>query len=240
MPDLSVNVNKIALLRNSRGQNTPDVLAIARQVVACGAAGITVHPRPDERHITYQDVQELSAWSSDQSAEFNVEGYPSDSFVELVLAARPDQVTLVPDPPGALTSAFGWDVVAQFDLLADVLARFKTEGIRTSLFLDPGEQPIERLCQLAPDRVELYTYDYAHGYSDRDAVIEPYVQLAKQLDDCGIQINAGHDLNLDNLGFFVTSLPSLKEVSIGHALICDALQMGLNDAVRAYLALCDT
>lgn len=234
---LSVNINKIALLRNSRGDNRPNLLYTSTFILSIpGVAGITVHPRPDERHVQYQDVRELSHLIRDHYPhhELNVEGYPSEAFLSLVAETQPNQVTLVPDPPGALTSSFGWDLVNDYDRLLSIIPSIKTHS-RCSLFLDPTSTTTP-LTDLNPDRVELYTYDYAHGYSsDREAAIAPYATAAHCIDALGIGLNAGHDLNQTNLPFFLQRIPTLLEVSIGHALICDALDSGLEKTIRAYV-----
>jgi len=229
---LSVNLNKFALVRNSRGQNTPDICQIAQTVLALGAAGVTVHPRPDHRHITPQDVIDLNrvVETFKSGVELNVEGYPSDDFIRLVCQVKPHQVTLVPDPPDALTSSFGWDVASEFDFLQSVSARLKSVGIRVSVFIDPVMQDVAMLKKIGVDRVELYTYDYAHG-----GLIAPYVAVATQLKAAGIGLNAGHDLNLENLSYFIQTIPGLLEVSIGHALVCDSFEMGMSVAVKRYL-----
>jgi pyridoxine 5-phosphate synthase len=234
---LSINVNKFALLRNSRGQNTPDVASLASRCLDLGAAGITVHPRPDGRHVLWEDVAVLRALTDTRGCEFNIEGYPSADFVQRVCAARPTQVTLVPDPPEALTSSFGWDLWKHSDFLSDCVDLFKAAGIRTSLFVDPGFGNWSPLLTIGADRVELFTYDYAHQYaSGREEAIAPYVEAAEVLLDMGIGVNAGHDLNLENLAYFVTTIPSILEVSIGHALVCDCLEYGFDETVRQYVA----
>lgn len=236
-PKLSVNVNKLALIRNSRNEGVPNISHLARCILDWGAFGITVHPRPDGRHVRYADVHDLSALLAEYpDREFNVEGYPTDSFMDLVMAVKPDQVTLVPDPPDALTSSFGWDVVVDYDRLSSVLGQLRSAGIRSSLFIDPVVPNCEVLSKLSPDRVELYTYDYAHQYTaNREAAVAPYQMVAKAIDSIGIGLNAGHDLNLDNLNYFVTQIPILSEVSIGHALVCQALIDGLESTVQQYL-----
>ncbi|MEK9657864.1 MAG: pyridoxine 5'-phosphate synthase [bacterium] len=229
---LSVNINKIALLRNSRGDNRPDVLAVAQDCVRFGAEGITVHPRPDQRHITFEDVRILR---EHLEVELNVEGYPSPEFLRLVLDLKPAQVTLVPDAPDALTSDCGWDVAAQHALLLTILRDLKTAGIRSSLFIDPYFSDFSALASLPCDRVELYTYDYAKMASvDAKAALTPYMTCAKKIHTLGLGLNAGHDLNQDNLSAFANALPTLLEVSIGHALICEALYQGLESCIRTY------
>ncbi len=232
IPKLSVNINKIATLRNARGHNRPDVVQTARDCERFGADGITVHPRPDERHIRYQDVRDLSGVVT---TEFNIEGNPTPDFIALVLEARPAQVTLVPDAPDALTSNAGWDAVRHGDLLHPILARFRAAGIRTSIFLDPDPAQVRAAAAAGADRVELYTEAYARGYStDRAAAIAPFVGAAGAAAAAGLGLNAGHDLDLDNLSFFAAALPSLLEVSVGHALICDALYFGLENTIQLY------
>ena len=232
MTRLSVNINKVALLRNARGGSRPDLLRVARDCEDFGAQGITVHPRPDERHVRRDDVLPLARQCR---TEFNVEGYPSDDFVELVLAARPAQVTLVPDAPGQLTSDHGWDAVAEGDRLADLARVFAEAGIRTSIFLDPDVRQVEAAAKTGHDRVELYTGPYAEGYrADRAQAVAPYRRAAQAASEVGLGLNAGHDLDLDNLAYFVGEVPGLLEVSIGHALIADALYYGLRDTIQMY------
>lgn len=233
MTKLSVNINKIATLRNARGGNLPNVIKAALDCERFGAEGITVHPRPDERHIRYSDVAELKPLLS---TEFNIEGNPIPKFVDLVLANRPAQVTLVPDAENVLTSNAGWDTVKNMSFLTEMCSEFKKNGIRCSIFVDPVPEIIEGAAKCGCDRVELYTEAYASGYrKDREAAIAPYVTAAKAARDCGLGLNAGHDLNLENLSFFASSIPWLDEVSIGHALICDALYIGLEQSVKSYL-----
>ncbi len=232
MTHLSVNINKIATLRNARGENTPSVEQAAIDCQAFGADGITVHPRPDERHIRYADVYTLRPLVT---TEFNIEGYPSDDFMKLVLAVRPEQVTLVPDAPSALTSSAGWDVVKNLDFLAAVCDRLKESGIRASIFVDPDEAQIRAAAKAGADRVELYTKPYADLYPTApDAAVAPYVAASDVAHRQGLGVNAGHDLNLDNLAFFHRALPYLNEVSIGHALISDALYLGLSQTIKKY------
>ncbi len=234
---LSVNVNKIATLRNARGGDLPSVVGAARVCVAAGAHGITVHPRPDGRHIRRQDVFDLATVTAELGTEFNVEGYPSPEFLELVETVRPTQCTLVPDPPDVLTSNAGWKLATSAWLEA-VLARLRAWGVRSSLFLDPVAEEARRARSLGADRVELYTERYARAFptSERDAVFAEYERTAAAAVAAGLGVNAGHDLNLDNLPLLAARLPGLSEVSIGHALIGDALYMGLAQTVRAYLA----
>lgn len=232
MTKLSVNINKVATLRNSRGGNTPNVLKAAVDVQIFGADGVTVHPRPDERHIRYKDVFDIRPAIT---TEFNIEGYPSKEFVDLVLNARPHQVTLVPDPPEALTSNAGWDTIKNLTFLQDVIGKFSEAGIRTSIFIDTDLENIANAVKTNTDRIELYTEPYAEQYSkDKEAAIAPFVEAANLANKIGLKINAGHDLNLENLKFFNERIPFLKEVSIGHALISDALYIGLEKTVNLY------
>lgn len=233
MTRLSVNINKIATLRNSRGGNNPDLLKVCKDVERWGAEGITVHPRPDERHIRYRDVYDLKKIVTE---EFNIEGYPSPEFVRLVSEVCPAQVTLVPDPPGALTSNAGWRVAENMEFLKEVVAHFKSLGIRTSIFVDTDLDNIREAAKTGTDRIELYTEPYAAGYAkDRDAAVQPFVEAAKVAHEVGLELNAGHDLSLENLRFFAQKVPHLVEVSIGHALICDALYLGLEKSIASYL-----
>lgn len=234
MTRLSVNINKIATLRNSRGGNNPNLVAIAKDCERFGAEGITVHPRPDERHIRYQDVYDLKEIVT---TEFNIEGNPTEKkFVVLVLANRPHQVTLVPDALGAVTSNAGWDTLAHKERLIDLIGIFKEAGIRTSIFVDADERMVEGAKATGADRIELYTEPYAHFYSqNRQHAIAPFILAAKKAAELGLGINAGHDLSLDNLRYFQQNIPNLLEVSIGHALICDALYLGLENTVQLYL-----
>lgn len=235
MTRLSVNINKIATLRNARGGNMPDVRKAALDCVRFGAEGITVHPRPDERHIRYADVREIRP--EIRSVEFNIEGNPIPEFISLVEEVVPDQVTLVPDAADAVTSDAGWDTVRNRDFLTDVCSRFKAAGIRTSIFIDADPAMAEGAAACGADRVELYTEPYASGYAaDRERAVAPFIAAAQEAIRCGLGLNAGHDLNLDNLEFFIKSIPQTDEVSIGHAIICDALYMGLERTIRAYLS----
>lgn len=235
MTRLSVNINKIATLRNARGGNIPDVVQVAIDCQEFGAEGITVHPRPDERHIRYQDVREIK---NIINTEFNIEGYPSPSFMELVLSVRPDQVTLVPDPPGAITSNQGWDTVSEKSFLREVIDRFQSSGIRTSIFTGTGLRYIEYAKMTGTDRIELYTEPYAAGYSvDREKAVASFTRAALHAEELGLGLNAGHDLNLQNLKYFSDNVPGLLEVSIGHALISDALYYGLENTIQMYLRL---
>ncbi len=233
MTKLSVNINKIATLRNSRGGNMPDLLEAARNIERFGAQGITVHPRPDERHIRYADVRALKPILT---TEFNIEGYPGERFIQLVNEVRPAQVTLVPDGPDAITSNAGWDTIANRDMLRDIVAQFKASGIRVSIFVDADPKMVEAAAATGTDRVELYTEAYATGYpGNREAAIAPFVAAAKTANECGLGVNAGHDLSLENLEYFAANIPGLLEVSIGHALISEALYLGLENTVRLYL-----
>ncbi len=238
MIKLSVNVNKIATLRNARGGDQPNVVQAAQTCIDAGCHGITVHPRPDGRHIRYQDVRDLAALLADHSSiEFNIEGYPSTEFLDLVCQVRPTQCTLVPDPPDVLTSNAGWDLSGDVTWLGQVLQRLHDNGIRTSLFLDPDNDQVRRAKEVGTDRIELYTERYARlfGSTEQDQVYAAYHTAAQTAQAAGLGLNAGHDLNLDNLPYFAEHLPGLLEVSIGHALICDALYMGLVASVKAYL-----
>ena len=233
MTRLSVNINKVATIRNARGENNPDLVRFALACEAAGAQGITVHPRPDERHIRRADVPLLKAAIS---TELNMEGYPSEEFIRLVLDNRPAQVTLVPDAPGQLTSNHGWDVMANSDFLTKVIRRFKDAGIRVSVFVDPDSVQVLEAKLAGADRVELYTKSYADNYAvNREHAIAPFVEAASAARVCGIGLNAGHDLSLENLRYFHEMIPWTDEVSIGHALICDALYLGIDATVRAYL-----
>jgi len=233
MTKLSVNINKIATLRNARGGNIPDVQKAAVDCEQYGAQGITVHPRPDERHIRYKDVELLKPLVT---TEFNIEGYPSENFMKLVLDILPHQVTLVPDPPDAITSNEGWDTVKHKDFLVDVIGRFQEKGIRTSIFVDTDLNNIEGAVTTGTNRVELYTEPYAAQYpGDREKAVKPFVEAAKLARELGLELNAGHDLNLDNLLYLKEHIPWLSEVSIGHALIADALYFGLQNTIKMYL-----
>ncbi len=229
---LSVNINKIATLRNARGGNLPDVVQVAIDCERFGAEGITVHPRPDERHIRYSDVIELNEVVT---TEFNIEGYPDERFIELVLKLKPAQVTLVPDEPHVLTSNLGWDTVKNHSFLSSVVTDFRAAGIRVSLFVDPVKEFVEGAKAVNAQRIELFTGPYAALYPENEQkAIEPYIAAANLATDIGMEINAGHDLNLQNLKFFKQNIPELKEVSIGHSLICDALYFGLENTIQLY------
>lgn len=233
MTKLSVNINKVATLRNARGGNVPNVINVAKDCERFGAQGITVHPRPDERHITRKDVYGLTEVVQ---TEFNIEGYPSEDFIQMVLEVKPAQVTLVPDPPGVLTSNAGWDTIEHEAFLTEIVSRFKNAGIRTSIFIETDLDKIEGAAKTGTDRVELYTEDYASNYSvDREKAIAPYVLAAQKANELGLGLNAGHDLSLENLNYFAKNIPGLLEVSIGHALIADALYFGLENTIQMYL-----
>lgn len=234
MTKLSVNINKFATLRNARGGNLPDVLLAAKECERFGAQGITVHPRPDERHIRYQDVRDLKPILT---TEFNMEGNPIDSFIKLVLENRPAQVTLVPDAHDAITSNSGWDTKKHKVFLKEVCSIFKAQGIRTSIFLDPNLEMVKHAADIGCDRIELYTEEYAVQYSlgEREMAVEPYIKAAQAAIEFGLGLNAGHDLNLENLEYFNKNVPGILEVSIGHALVCDAIYFGLENTIQSYL-----
>jgi pyridoxine 5-phosphate synthase len=234
MTRLSVNINKIATIRNARGGNIPDVLKAATDCERFGAEGITVHPRPDERHIRYQDVRDIRPVIK---TEFNIEGYPSEKFMKLVLEVKPHQVTLVPDSHDVITSNQGWDTIKHFSFLKDVIAEFKKAGIRVSIFIETDPERIEYAARAGTDRVELYTEPYASLFPvDRKKAITPFIVAARKAQEAGLGLNAGHDLNLDNLRYFKDNIPNLHEVSIGHALISDALYFGLEKTIQLYLS----
>jgi pyridoxine 5-phosphate synthase len=233
MTKLSVNINKIALIRNSRGVNQPDILKIAKDCERFGAQGITIHPRPDERHAKYQDVFDLK---KNVTTELNIEGNPETKFIQVVCEAKPDQVTLVPDGPQALTSNAGWDTILHQSFLKETIAEFKKHGVRVSVFVDPVEKMVSAAKECGADRVELYTEAYAREYqSGKEKAIESYMKAAIEAQKCGLGLNAGHDLNLDNLAYLHQNLVGLQEVSIGHALVCDALYFGLENTIQMYL-----
>lgn len=235
MTKLSVNINKIATLRNARGEDTPNVVKVALDCERFGAEGITVHPRPDERHITRKDVFELAEVVK---TEFNIEGYPDERFLKLIDEIRPAQVTLVPDPPGVLTSNAGWDTRANQGLLTELVQEFRNQGIRSSIFVDTELVNIEYAGKCGVDRVELYTGPYAIQYNEnKELAVRPYVNAAKLAAELNLGLNAGHDLSLDNLGYFKENIPELLEVSIGHALISDALYFGLENTIQLYKRL---
>lgn len=233
MTKLSVNINKVALLRNARTGNYPDLFTFAKKCEDYGADGITVHPRPDERHIRYSDIPILKQQGS---TEFNIEGNPTPAFMKLVLKHKPDQCTLVPDSPDALTSDKGWDTIKEAGFLKEIISQLKENGIRVSVFLDPVERLVEGAANVGADRIEFYTGDYAKQYlDDPDQAIKPHVYAAKESEKIGLGINAGHDLNLDNLFYYKSNIPFLKEVSIGHAIIADTLYYGIQNTVQLYL-----
>ena len=232
MTNLSVNINKIATLRNARGENVPDLLKVAADCEAFGADGITVHPRPDERHTRRDDVYRLRPLVK---TEFNIEGNPSDEFIDLVLKVKPEQVTLVPDAPDALTSSAGWNVGDNMEFLTSIVDRLREAGIRSSIFVGTDVENIHLAARTGADRVELYTKPYADLYpKDPEAAVAPFVEAAHAALSAGLGVNAGHDLSLENLTFFHRNIPRLSEVSIGHALICDALYLGLEETIRRY------
>lgn len=234
MTKLSVNINKVATIRNARGGNNPDVLKVAVDCEKFGAQGITVHPRPDERHIRYQDVRDIKPLIT---TEFNIEGNPIDKYIKLVLEVKPTQVTLVPDADNQITSNHGWDTVANKGFLTDVIGQFKEAGIRTSIFVDAEPKMVEAARMCGTNRIELYTEPYAAGYeANREEAIKPFIEAAEVAREVGLGLNAGHDLSLQNLTYFHQNIPWLDEVSIGHALICDALYFGLEDTIKRYLA----
>ena len=241
MTALSVNVNKFALVRNARGADLPNLIDISNKCLDYGADGITVHPRPDERHAKFSDLEPLkNLLSKFENKEFNVEGYPSDFFVKKVIEVKPDQVTLVPDPPGALTSSFGWDCETNKILLTDIVSEFKRNNIRVSIFINPSIKTLENLEVIQTDRVELYTFDYAHTFNEnKEKAIKDYINVTNYLkkEFPKIELNAGHDLNLENLKFFLDKINNVKEVSIGHALICDTFEFGLQETIKKYLTL---
>jgi len=232
MTQLSVNINKIATLRNARGGNVPSVTQVAKDAQKFGAQGITIHPRPDERHITKKDVYDLKPIVT---TEFNIEGNPKRPFIDLVLDVKPDQVTLVPDGEDTITSNAGWDTKKHLEYLKEIISQFKEAGIRTSIFLDPNPELVKYAAQTGADRIELYTEAYAKQYfSNKEEAIKPYLETAKKAGEYGLGINAGHDLSLDNLKYFADHIPNLLEVSIGHALISEALYLGLENTIQSY------
>ncbi len=237
MTRLSVNINKVATLRNARGEGKPDVQKFAVDCERFGAQGITVHPRPDERHITRRDVELLKPLVT---TEFNIEGYPDKRFIDIILETKPAQVTLVPDAPGVLTSCAGWDVIANAGLLREITSRFKEAGVRVSIFVDPIPEQIRAAAEVGADRVELYTKPYADLFpDDPERAVRPFIEGSRIASEAGLGVNAGHDLNLENLRFFFTSLPRLDEVSIGHAIISDALYLGIEETIKRYLECLD-
>ena len=233
MTKLSVNVNKIATLRNSRGGNVPNLIKVAKDIETFGAQGITVHPRPDERHIRYQDAKDLKEIVT---TEYNIEGNPIQKFIDLVLEVQPTQVTLVPDAVDAITSNAGWDTIKHSNFLKDVIATFKQNQIRTSIFVDADVKMIEGAAEAGTDRIELYTESYAEAFGKGDLKgIDPFIEAAQVSNSLGLGINAGHDLSLDNIKYFKENIPNLLEVSIGHALICESLYFGLDNVIKMYL-----
>ena len=235
MTRLSVNINKIATIRNARGGDTPNIVKAAINCQKFGSDGITVHPRPDERHITKKDVYDIKPIIT---KEYNIEGYPSSDFIKMVIAVKPEQVTLVPDGPDVITSSAGWDTIKFHDLLKAIIAEFKEAGIRTSIFVDPEIKMVEGAKLCGADRIELYTEDYAIYYAEnKEKAIAPYVEAAKKATELELGINAGHDLSLENLEYFAKEMPNLAEVSIGHALISDALYLGLENTIQMYKRL---
>ena len=233
MTQLSVNINKVATIRNARGGNTPNVLNVALDCERFGAQGITIHPRPDERHIRFSDVDDLAGTVK---TEYNIEGYPSEDFIQMVIKYKPTQVTLVPDGPDVLTSNAGWDTIKNQEFLKEIVSRFKEAGIRTSIFIDANSEMIKNAKLTGTDRVELYTESYADGYStNKELAIAPFIYAANTAKEVGLGLNAGHDLSLENLRYFAENVPGLLEVSIGHALISDALYYGLENTIALYL-----
>ena len=235
---LSINVNKFALLRNSRGTDHPNLIKICEKCIKFGAQGITVHPRPDERHAKFSDLNEIAKLvNKSNEIEFNIEGYPSEFFIKEVIKNHPHQVTLVPDPPGALTSSFGWNCKENKSLLKEVVSEFKSNNIRVSLFVNPSIKNLENLSEIKTNRVELYTFEYAKNYlANNKASITPYIEVSNFINKNFpyIELNAGHDLNLENLDYILKSIPKIKEVSIGHALVCDSIDFGLKETIEKY------
>ncbi len=234
MTKLSVNINKLATLRNSRGGNVPNLITSTKDIESFGAQGITVHPRPDERHIRYQDALDLKKVVT---TEFNIEGNPIPNFIDLVLEVKPTQVTLVPDAEDAITSNAGWDTIKHKDFLVDVIKTFKANGIRTSIFVDPDVEMVKGAAETGTDRIELYTESFAkaHTEGNGESGIAPFIEAAKMAHEVGLGINAGHDLSLDNIKFFKDNIPNLLEVSIGHALICESIYLGIENVINMYL-----
>ena len=238
MTALSINVNKFALIRNARGADMPNLIDIRKKCIEYGADGITVHPRPDERHVKFSDLEELKNLTDNyEKIEFNIEGYPSDDFISRVIDVSPEQVTLVPDPPEALTSSFGWNCEESKNFLSDIINKFRDNDIRVSIFINPSSETLSNLDIIKPDRVELYTYDYAKNYyENKNSAIKPYLEVADYLKRKFpyILLNAGHDLNLDNLDYILENISTIKEVSIGHALVCDSIDLGLKKTIEKY------
>jgi len=241
MTKLSVNINKFALIRNSRGSDHPNIVKISTRCIKYGAHGITMHPRPDERHSKFSDLPLISDLvQNHKDIEFNIEGFPSEHFIKEVNEVKPNQVTLVPDPPEALTSSFGWDCTKNKNFLSEVVKNFQENNIRVSLFINPSIATLEHLSDILPDRVELYTFDYAKYYkSNKEKAIKNYIEVASFLKKTipNIKINAGHDLSLENLQYLLNNIPSVKEVSIGHALVCDTFEYGLENTIKKYLSI---
>ena len=238
MTALSINVNKFALIRNARDADMPNLVNISNKCIEYGADGITVHPRPDERHVKFSDLQELKNLTNNyERIEFNIEGYPSDDFINRVIDVSPQQVTLVPDPPEALTSSFGWNCEENKNFLANLINKFRENNIRVSIFINPSSETLSNLEVIKPDRVEIYTYDYAKNYNEnKHSAIKPYLEVRDYLikEFPNISLNAGHDLNLDNLGYILQNISEIKEVSIGHALVCDSIDFGLKQTIEKY------
>ncbi len=238
MTALSINVNKFALIRNARGADMPNLVDISKKCIEYGADGITVHPRPDERHVKFSDLQELKNLTNNyEQIEFNIEGYPSNDFIKRVIDVSPDQITLVPDPPEALTSSFGWDCEKNKNFLTEVINKFRDNNIRVSIFINPSSKNLSNLEIIKPDRVELYTYDYAKNYNEnKNTAIKSYLEVTSYLKNKfpNISLNAGHDLNLNNLDYILHNIPEIKEVSIGHALVCDSIDFGLKETIEKY------
>ena len=238
MTTLSINVNKFALIRNARGADMPNLVDISKKCIEYGVDSITVHPRPDERHVKFSDLEELKNLTNNyEQIEFNIEGYPTDDFIKGVIDVSPDQVTLVPDPPEALTSSFGWNCEENKNFLTKVINKFRDNDIRVSIFINPSSKTLSNLETIRPDRVELYTYDYAKNYKqNKNSAIQNYLEVTDYLkrEFPQISLNAGHDLNLDNLDYILENIPSIKEVSIGHALVCDSIDFGLKETIKKY------
>jgi len=241
MTALSINVNKFALIRNARGADMPNLVDISKKCIEYGADGITVHPRPDERHVKFSDLQELKNLTNNyEQIEFNIEGYPTDDFIKRVIDISPDQVTLVPDPPEALTSSFGWNCEENKNFLTEVINKFRDNDIRVSIFINPSSKTLSNLETIRPHRVELYTYDYAKNYKqNKNSAIQNYLEVTDYLkrEFPNISLNAGHDLNLDNLDYILENIPAIKEVSIGHALVCDSIEFGLKETIGKYKSI---
>ena len=238
MTALSINVNKFALIRNARGADMPNLVNISKKCIEYGADGITLHPRPDERHAKFSDLKEQKNLTNNyEKIEFNIEGYPSDDFINKVIDVSPDQVTLVPDPPEAITSSFGWNCEENKNFLTGIINKFRDNNIRVSIFINPSSETLSNLSMIKPDRVELYTYDYAKNYNEnKNIAITPYLEVRDYLkrEFPNILLNAGHDLNLDNLDYILQNVPEIKEVSIGHALVCDSIYFGLKKTIEKY------